>query len=114
MSRTDQHRPWWTRLSDKGLAVEAHNHTNAPCDLPTLKEWVHMFSTDPQDLKKHRCSWTLSNSAWATNPACGCDLCTQRDYRKNERRKSRRISHKESHEISRENRTLYTDEADDE
>ena len=114
MSRTDQHRPWWTRLSDKGLAVEEHDHTRSPCDLPTLKEWVHLLSTAPDSLKQRNCSWTMSNSAWATNPSCGCKMCTQQDYRKIQRRKSRRANHNQAHTSLRENRNAYPDEVDGE
>jgi len=110
MSRTDSHRPWWTRLSEKGLAVEEHNHVKSACDLPTLKEWVHLYSSNPDSMKNYYCRWTMSNSAWATNPSCGCKMCSKQDYRQRERRKSRHVSNIQSHQIVRENHTVSHEE----
>lgn len=101
MSRTDQHRPFWTRLSDKSLAVEEHNHTKGECDLISVEDWIHLVATDSEKANNMNCSWDMSASDRHKNKSCGCTLCTQQEWRKRESRKVRRQGKNETRKLSR-------------
>lgn len=106
MSRTDAHRPFWARLSDKSLAVEEHNHTNSECDLVPVETWIHLVATEDEKLKKLNCSWNMSASGRHKNKSCGCSLCTQQNWRKMESRKVRHQGKANARKLSREARRV--------
>lgn len=102
MSRTDAHRPFWTRLSEKSLAVEEHNHTNNECDLIPVEDWIHLVATDSEKSDKLNCFWDMSASGRYKNKSCGCTLCAQQDWRKRESRKARHQGKTETRKLSRD------------
>lgn len=83
MSRTIAHRPPWARLVDPALRHEHHDHRHGNCDLLPFAAWL----AEDTDRYRRRCGW--DTNWWATGPTCGCAMCTQRDWRRAERRRDR-------------------------
>lgn len=86
MSKTYKTDPYWVyplrEDKHKGMHVEEmHDHSKGPCDLPA-------------EIPKDGSAW-LDTQCWYrmdygyTN-MCGCRMCTQYHWRKEEREKSRR------------------------
>ena len=87
-------------MLDKGKAIEVHDHRDGECDLPDLDEWVKTPMAS-----RTRCYWDLCLRELYEHHTCGCWMCTERPFRKQQRRKER---HTRSRAIRRE-----LDELDD-
>ena len=85
MSHTRTHMPYTALLFDVRNVVENHDHRHGPCDLVPLHDWAKL-ARDGQFLwRARRCIWDLRPGVMA----CGCPMCTQSAWRREERRRSR-------------------------
>jgi hypothetical protein len=86
MSRTYKTRPYWVRLKDRhATAVAVHDHRFGPCDL------VDLACVTDDSTGSSRCYWTA-------NPyviTCGCPMCTEAPWRREERRRARHMARAE-------------------
>lgn len=81
VSKTDKTRPWRVRAQEAGLKA-VHDHTDGVCDLPAdpSKDWGSWRG----------CHWTESHAFYyGRDRGCGCPLCSQQDWRRQERRRDR-------------------------
>ncbi|HLU42279.1 MAG TPA: hypothetical protein VKZ55_07780 [Microthrixaceae bacterium] len=86
MSRTLVHRPPRAWFDHPAACVPHHDHTEGPCDLPTLAEWHAWAARGGRD-QPWRCGWELN---WERLPnLCGCRLCTGHHWFREARRRDR-------------------------
>lgn len=83
MSRTHKTKPISVKAYQGHVgAIEEHDHSRGPCDLPPLTPDIVSFSRT-----KTQCTWYPDYN----NPisCCGCHLCTQHDERKRNNKRYR-------------------------
>lgn len=81
MSKTDKTNPFWVKLRHRDLrAVERHNHSTGPCDLPAE------IGGDWWDAGR-RCQYEYRYTGIGD---CGCWMCRSRDWPRTETQRRRR------------------------
>jgi hypothetical protein len=86
MSRTEVHRPYRAWFNDPSNCVEEHDHTDGPCDLPTLSQWRNWLNGG-EVVQPCRCGWALQLERLPR--LCGCRLCTGHHWNRIDRRADR-------------------------
>lgn len=107
MSRTESHRPYRARLSQRHLLIQVHDHQDGPCDLPSLATWQAELKSDTRARvvhERYRCAWQIAPEE--LRGLCGCPQCTQKHERRTQRR---RLRHSKPGEIRAALRDAETD-----
>lgn len=89
MSRTLVHRPPRTWFDLPSCCVPEHDHSEGPCDLPTLSEWRSWAGHGEGD-PPWRCGWELLRERLPR--LCGCGMCTGSHWHREDRRRDRHRS----------------------
>lgn len=107
MSKTDKTAPFKMKVHNRSYwLVEVHDHRyNHECDLPARPKPGEEINWSQAVWGKVRkpCHWSGASEFWSVGEnRCGCPMCSEQDWRKQERRKERRQGKKQTRNWEKE------------